>query len=230
MSRPTTPFDRDRLDYSAWTFWSEADEDARRRQLELQAEAVRACDRYSFGTRCFVSELASVQNEELHLGDHSYIAAGAYLTGTLRTGRHCTINARAVVRGDVVLGDAVRIGAHTSVLAFNHTYTDPDREVFRQPSTSRGIRIGDDVWIGSNVTVLDGVSVGSRAVVAAGAVVTKDVPAGAVVGGNPARVLRWRVPALAPPAPARPEVGDDLAGAVAAFADRAREQAEDVLA
>ncbi|WP_114560467.1 acyltransferase, partial [Desertihabitans aurantiacus] len=48
--------------------------------------------------------------------------------------------------------------------------------------------------------------------------------------GNPARVLRWRVPALAPPAPARPEVGDDLAGAVAAFADRAREQAEDVLA
>jgi hypothetical protein len=101
---------------------------------------------------------------------------------------------------------------------------DPDVEVFRQPITTKGITVGDDVWIGSHVVILDGVTVGSRSVVAAGAVVTKDVPAGAVVGGNPARVLRWRIPGLAPTGS-----DDDLAGALATWAARAREQAGTVL-
>ena len=140
-----------------------------------------------------MSELAAVQTSVLALGDRSYVAAYAYLTDEVRTGRNCTINAFSVVRGAVTLGDAVRIGAHTSILALNHTMTDPEVEVFRQPITSKGITVGDDVWIGSHVVVLDGVSIGSKAVVAAGAVVTKDVPDGAVVGGNPARLLRWRV-------------------------------------
>ena len=113
-----------------------------------------------------------------------------------------------MVRGEIVLGDAVRIGAHTSLLAFNHTMTDPDVEVFRQPISSRGITVGNDVWIGSHVVILDGVTVGDKAVIAAGAVVTKNVPAGAIVGGNPARVLRWRVPPAEGPATAPAPAGD----------------------
>ncbi len=165
-------------------------------------------------------------HDALHLGARSYIAAGAYLTGTLRTGRDCTINAYTVVRGRIELGDAVRIGAHTSLLAFNHGMADPDTEIFRQPLTSLGIRVGSDVWIGSHVVVVDGVSIGDRAVIGAGSVVTRDVPAGAIVGGNPAKVLRWRVPGSSTgSAPA-----DELAGMVAAFAANARAQAEAVLA
>ncbi|GAA2655161.1 hypothetical protein Adu01nite_90920 [Paractinoplanes durhamensis] len=124
-----------------------------------------------------------------------------------------------MVRGKIRLGDAVRIGAHTSILGFNHGWTDPDTEVFRQPMSYRGITVGNDVWIGSHVVILDGVTVGDRAVLAAGAVVTKDVPAGAVVGGNPARVLRWRVPQ---PGPAMSDL--------TVFADRARDQATAILA
>jgi hypothetical protein len=90
------------------------------------------------------------------------------------------------------MGDGVRIGAHTSILGFNHSM-EPGQPVFRQPLTSKGIEIGDDVWIGSHVVILDGVRVGSHSVLAASAVVTKDVPEGAVVGGNPARFMRWRV-------------------------------------
>ncbi|GIE95365.1 acyltransferase [Paractinoplanes rishiriensis] len=232
-----------RFDYSPWLFWSEADEDEQKRQLDLQDGLA-----YDFGERCFVSALASVQNDQLTLGPGSYIAAGAYLTGELRAGRDCTMNPYTVIRGSIVLGDAVRIGAHTSLLGFNHTMTDPDVEVHRQPLTSRGIRIGDDVWIGSHVVILDGVTVGDRAVVAAGAVVTRDVPAGAVVGGNPARILKWRVPpagglsgdAASTTQPksdlsgkaAEGESWDrrgDVAGAVAGFATRAREQAEAIL-
>ncbi|MDP9792410.1 acetyltransferase-like isoleucine patch superfamily enzyme [Catenuloplanes nepalensis] len=205
------------FDYSPWLFADGADDAARARQAAYQ----RSLDG-TIGEGCFVSEHASVHPDELRLGDRSYVAAGAYLTGTLRTGRDCSINPYTVVRGDVTLGDAVRIGAHTSILAFNHTMDDPDVEVFRQPLTSKGITIGDDVWIGSHVVILDGVTVGDRSVLAAGAIVTKDVPAGAVVGGNPARVIRWRVPA-------QRKNDTDLASSVAAFADRARAQAGDVL-
>ncbi len=213
--------------YSPWSFWSEAGADEHARQLDLQGRLIENHPGSEFAESCFVSELAAVQNDVLRLGSRSYIAAGAYLTGSLLTGRDCTINPYTVVRGDIELGDAVRIGAHTSLLAFNHTVSDPDTEVFRQPIGSRGIRVGNDVWIGSHVVVLDGATVGDRAVIGAGAVVTKDVPAGAIVGGNPAKVLRWRVPGLRPSADAA-AVGD-LAAAVAAFAETARRQAEEVL-
>ncbi|MFC5056588.1 acyltransferase [Saccharothrix xinjiangensis] len=215
------PFDGNHFDYSPWSFWDEADERAKRRQLDVRRHLAEHRG-YRIGERCFLSELASVQNEEFHLGHGCYVAAGAYLSGSLHAGRDCTINPYAVVRGHVRLGDAVRIGAHTSVLGFNHTTDDPDTEVFRQPLRSTGITIGDDVWIGSHVVVLDGVTVGDRSVVAAGAVVTRDVPAGAVVGGNPARVLRWRVPALAPRS-------DDLVAGLTAFAETAHAQARRVL-
>ncbi|RKN10992.1 acyltransferase [Streptomyces radicis] len=234
MTHPLTtddgPIDRHRFDYSPWLFRAEASQEEKDRQLEWQRVLTERLPGRTFADHCFVSELASVQNEKLTLGRGSYVAAGAYLSGTLVTGRDCTMNPYTVVRGDIRLGDAVRIGAHTSLLGFNHSFADPDTEVHRQPITSRGIRVGNDVWIGSHVVVLDGVHVGDRAVVAAGAVVTKDVPAGAVVGGNPARVLRWRVPELAPTGAESATAEGDLAGAVAAFADTARAQAEEILA
>ena len=215
----------DPIDYSPWDFWRTADAAARERQLGTQHDFAAARPGWSFGKDCFVSELASVDNDELQLGDRTYIAAGAYLTGSLRTGRDCSMNAYSVIRGDVQIGDAVRIGAHTSILGFNHTMTTTEIEFFRQPLESRGIRIGNDVWIGSHVVILDGVTVGDHAVLAAGAVVTKDVSAGSIVGGNPAKLIRSRV-AAAPPADA---ARNALGVRIAAFADAARSQALDVL-
>jgi len=213
----------DRFEYSPWDFWTGADDAAKTAQLAAQRALVAGHPGWSLGEQCFVSALASVDNEELRLGDRSYVAAGAYLSGTLSIGRDCSVNPYTVIRGDVRIGDAVRIGAHTSILGFNHTMTDTTVEFFRQPLTSRGIRIGDDVWVGSHVVVLDGVTVGDQSVLAAGAVVTKDVPAGAIVGGNPARFLRWRVP------PAGVAEPTGLAARLAAFGDRARSQAAALL-
>ncbi|WP_432104166.1 acyltransferase [Streptomyces sp. bgisy091] len=223
---PTKPFEQHAFDYSPWLFWKQADDGAKARQLELQQALAAQDDSYALAERCFVSELACVQCEELRLGADSYIAAGAYVTGTIRTGRDCTINPYSVVRGQVQLGDAVRVGAHTSILGFNHTFSDPDVEVFRQPLSSRGITIGDDVWIGSHVVILDGVAVGERSVVAAGAVVTKNVPAGTIVGGNPAKVLRHRVPERAP---ARSTGTDDLVSVIGGFAEQVRQDAGAIL-
>jgi acetyltransferase-like isoleucine patch superfamily enzyme len=61
--------------------------------------------------------------------------------------------------------------------------------VREQPVTSRGVRIGRDVWIGANACITDGVTIGDHAVVGMGAVVTRDVPEWAIVGGSPARII-----------------------------------------
>ncbi|MEV0385885.1 DapH/DapD/GlmU-related protein [Nonomuraea sp. NPDC050643] len=246
-----------KFDLCPWLFWDHATDDDRRAQ-ERHLDALRSRIAIDAAGKVFVSPLAGVYADSLRMGDHSYIAAHAYVTDDIVMGSDCTINPYAVVRGRVELGDAVRIGAHTSLLGFNHG-TEPDRPVFRQPITSKGIRVGDDVWIGSNVVVLDGVTIGEHAIVGAGAVVTKDVPAWAMVAGNPARQIRdrrtpretalretalretaLRETALRETAPRetapreRPAVGrgaaDDLEELLAEFAGRAKEQAGVLLA
>ncbi|WP_216591223.1 acyltransferase [Streptomyces brasiliscabiei] len=177
-----------RLDHCPWLFEKEATQEQRAAQEERQ----RSLDGESeVGARCYVAGSAAVHTDVLRLGDDSYIAAHAYVTGTLTTGTDCTLNPFTVVRGTVSLGTGVRVGAHTSLLGFNHS-TAPGLPVFRQPQTSRGITVGDDVWIGSHVVVVDGVTIGDHCVIGAGAVVTKDVPAWTVAAGNPARRIRDR--------------------------------------
>jgi acetyltransferase-like isoleucine patch superfamily enzyme len=128
----------------------------------------------------------------LSLGDRSYIAAGAYVTDEVQMGADASINPYAVVRGRVTAGHDVRIGAHSAVMGFNHGFADLQQPIHTQELTSEGIVIGDDVWIGSGAIVLDGVTVGSHSIIAAGAVVTRAVPDYAIVGGNPARLIRDR--------------------------------------
>ncbi|QUC58013.1 acyltransferase [Streptomyces sp. A2-16] len=176
------------FDHCPWLFAEQATEEQRIAQREVQ----RALGGDTgIGERCYVAESAAVFPDRLRLGADSYIAAHAYVTGELTTGSDCTLNPFTTVRGNVMLGDGVRIGAHTSLLGFNHSMA-LDRPVFRQPLTSRGIRVGDDVWIGSHVIVVDGVTIGDHCVIGAGAVVTRDLPAWSVAAGNPARVLRDR--------------------------------------
>lgn len=117
----------------------------------------------------------------------------------------CCIN-NAV--GDVIIGDNTRIGLHTTVIgpveigsnvnlaqgivvtALNHNFTDCTKRIDEQGVSTAKVTIGNDVWIGANATVLPGVTIGNHCVVAAGAVVTKDVPPYSLVGGVPAKILK----------------------------------------
>jgi acetyltransferase-like isoleucine patch superfamily enzyme len=90
----------------------------------------------------------------------------------------------------VEIGDRVYTSPHTQILAVNHVFDDTHRPFIEQGITAQGIVIEDDVWLGASAIVTDGVRVGKGAVVAAGAVVTDDVPAHSVVAGVPARVVR----------------------------------------
>lgn len=88
--------------------------------------------------------------------------------------------------GGVYIGDGTLIGSHVVLATINHNLI-PDKRADNHPAP---IHIGKNVWIGSHATILPGVSIGDHAVVAAGAVVTHDVPAMSVVGGVPAKVIK----------------------------------------
>lgn len=89
-------------------------------------------------------------------------------------------------QGGIVIGDDCLIGHNVVIATLNHD-VDPDRRADMRPAP---VVIGRNVWIGANATILPGVRIGDDAVVAAAAVVTKDVPEGAIVVGSPARVAR----------------------------------------
>ena len=89
-------------------------------------------------------------------------------------------------QGGIEIGDGALIGHNVVLATINHDLNPKEN----RKNHYAPIKIGDHVWIGSNATVLPGVTIGDYAVVAAGAVVTRDVPAMTVVGGVPARVLK----------------------------------------
>ena len=219
------------FDHCPWLFADRATAEQRAAQAERQQSLLRVgAGRVRIGEGCFVAETAAVYPDHLELGDRSYIAAHAYVTDDVRTGADCSINPFAVVRGTVRLGDGVRIGAHSSLLGFNHG-SAPELPVHRQPVTSKGITVGDDVWIGSQVVIVDGIAIGDHCVIGAGAVVTKDLPAWTVAAGNPARRLRDRRETRRTPAP-KPGASADvrrLADELPAFAETARSQATDLI-
>lgn len=88
----------------------------------------------------------------------------------------------------VYIGDYVMIGPNTSIITVNHPLSPQKRR--QHMGQAKPVRIGRDVWIGANCTILPGVTVGNNVVIAAGAVVTKDIPDNCVVGGVPAKVIR----------------------------------------
>ena len=106
----------------------------------------------------------------------------------IHVGEHVFINACCHFQdhGGVTLGDGCQIGHNVVFATLNHGVTPEDR-----PHTDPApIVLGRGVWVGSNSTILQGVTIGDNAIIAAGAVVTKDVPANTVVGGVPAKVIK----------------------------------------
>lgn len=94
--------------------------------------------------------------------------------------------------GSVEIGESTLISMHCAVLSSNHAIPVTGTLIRDVPDELLPTKIGRDVWIGANAVILGGVTIGDGAVVAAGAVVTKDVEPGAVVAGVPARLLRKR--------------------------------------
>ena len=95
-------------------------------------------------------------------------------------------------RGGLKIGNNVKMGPQVFIWTSSHNYYAPTKLPFDGTEIIRPVTINDNVWVGAKVTIIPGVTIGEGAVIAMGAVVTKDVPPCAVVGGNPAKVLKYR--------------------------------------
>jgi acetyltransferase-like isoleucine patch superfamily enzyme len=137
------------------------------------------------------------------IGEASRVAIGSQIKPGTIIGHHTQINGRAVIRGagKTTIGPYCAIGHRLTVLTENHATHLPNMQFAlhqalgvrpREFVLAGEVRVGAACWIGDSVTILKGVSVGPGAVLGAGAVVTKDVPAFAVVAGVPARPIRAR--------------------------------------
>ena len=127
------------------------------------------------------------------LGERSVIESFACINnavGDVTIGHHSRVGLHNTIIGPVTIGNHVNLAQGITVTALNHNFSDPSQRIDEQGVTTTPVVIGDDVWIGANAVVLPGVTVGNHSVVAAGAVVNRDVPPFSLVAGVPAKIIR----------------------------------------
>lgn len=109
-------------------------------------------------------------------------------------GENSSLNQGAWIGNDTVIGDDVMMGPEVIMLSGSHNFEDTTIPMTQQGAPPRkSIYIGNDVWIGTRTIILPGVKVGNHVIIGAGSVVTKDVPDWAIIAGNPAKLIRFRI-------------------------------------
>jgi acetyltransferase-like isoleucine patch superfamily enzyme len=185
-----------RLSWMPWLYfslkakhlaWAKPWQDAIQQQLR-QLETIQ------IGEQCFIAPQAQLFAEpgrDISIGNQCMIGADVFMHGPIQLGDEVAINHGCSLdggRNGIKIGNQTRIANNVTIYAFNHGMS-PDTPIYKQPATSKGVVIGQDVWIGAQAGIVDGVTIGAHAVIGMGCIVTKDVPDYAIVGGNPARVI-----------------------------------------
>jgi len=160
-------------------------------------------NRVQFGYNVFVGDRVIIYQDKdggpVRIGDRTHIYGESIiqtgLGGSFKIGDNSHIHPRCQINAylsEINIGSEVQIAPNCAFYPYNHGI-DPGQLIQEQPIHSKGdIIVGDDVWIGFGVIVLDGVHIGKGAVVGAGSVVTNDIPEGGIAVGVPARVVKMR--------------------------------------
>lgn len=150
------------------------------------------------------AEIHGLCSKGLIFGDSVTISRGvmirpsSYYGGDLGVGltmgEHSSIGPYGYVgcSGKITIGKNVMFGPKCSLFAENHNFSDTEASIKGQGVNQKGIVIEDDCWIGSNVIILDGVTIGRGSVIGAGTLITKDVPAGSIVVDKRNKIMRAR--------------------------------------
>jgi acetyltransferase-like isoleucine patch superfamily enzyme len=112
------------------------------------------------------------------------------VSGNVLIGNRTRIGFGSVVIGPVHIGDDVKLAQNVVITALNHNYEDVERPILEQGLYTKQIYIGDETCLGANSVVLPGIFIGKHCIVAAGSIVTKNIPSYSVVAGNPARIIK----------------------------------------
>lgn len=127
-------------------------------------------------------------------------SARIYPTAVIRAPRRIRIGKNVVINdfvhiwgaGGVEIGDESMIAAHSAIISQTHdTEALAEGKLYRETLKLASVVIGRNVWVGSNVSILPGVTIGDNAILAAGSVVNRNVPANSIVAGVPAKVIRY---------------------------------------
>lgn len=141
---------------------------------------VRETNNIKIGSNSFIDDYVILNSGHklgsIEIGNNSFIGAFSLLDGT----------------GSLNIGNDVMIATHVRIVAANHNFDRIDIPMKNQGITGKGIKINNDVWIGTGAVILDGVNVGEGSIVAAHSVVTKDVPDFSIVAGVPATIKKKR--------------------------------------
>ncbi len=172
----------------------------------LSPRAQISCPNLEVSPNCFIDDYVTIfahphstggvyLAENVHIYRWSMIELGEG-AGNLRIGENTYLQSGCILNpfvGSITIGANCMIAARCSFTPYQHGFADIHRPMREQPLTSRGdIVIEDDVWLGLNVSVMDGVTIGKGTIIGAGSVVTKDIPPYVIAAGVPARIIRKR--------------------------------------
>ena len=129
---------------------------------------------FSLGEKAIVEDFATINN----------------IVGDVIIGERSLIGISCVVIGPVTIGKDVMLAQNIVISGLNHGYEDINLSIREHQTLTKPIIIDDEAWIGANSVIVSGVTIGKHAIVAAGSIVTKDVPAHTIVAGNPARIVK----------------------------------------
>lgn len=139
-----------------------------------------ACRRY------FVSKFINKCGKEVR------VKRNADISMFIEIGNNSELGTNCLIQSNTFIGDYVIMGPDVKIYTKNHGYQDLSIPMALQPIVRETVKIGNDVWLGANVVITPGVIIGNHVIVAAGAIVTKDVPDYAIIGGVPAKIINFR--------------------------------------
>ena len=170
----------------------------------ISPRAQIACANLEIGASCFIDDYVTIfghpDGGKVELGERVHLYRGTIIEvgagGSVYIGHDTYIQSNCNLKGfkcDTIIGPHVQMAPGCAFSPYQHGFSDPARSMREQPITSKGdIVVGEDVWFGLGVKVMDGVTIGDGAIVGAGAVVLDDVPTLGIAVGVPARVIGRR--------------------------------------
>jgi acetyltransferase-like isoleucine patch superfamily enzyme len=152
---------------------------------------------FGFGIRYLcIHRLAKSCGDKVVIGPGNFI----YFPERLELGTNVYINPFCHIQaaGGIKIGDGALIAHQCTLMSGDHRFDIPGKMIFECETLNSPITLEDDVWLGAAVRVMRGVTIGTGSIVGAGAIVTKDIPAGQIAVGMPAKVIRPRFPEESP--------------------------------
>lgn len=188
-----------RLSYMPWLYWTLKPQQKQWAQVWQQKwqRYLSAMETVHIGEDCFIAPEARLFAEPgrpIVIGKGTFVAADCVLHGPITLGEHVSINHHVTMdggRSGIHIGDHSRIAAYCHLYAFNHGQSS-HQTIAAQAISSLGIQLGRDVWLGANVGVVDGVTIGDQSIVGMDSTVTRSLPAQGKYAGNPAKIIGSR--------------------------------------